>query len=137
MLQQAIEEDQHRAPIAQQPTEKSNLYTMVDLFAGCGGLSLGFEEADFTPIFVNELHQDAMETYLQNRHHKLGGMAFAENTALRCNDAQDLKGKRLDALVSDLQNISEANFIPSEKGNQSVGGGSTLDVLTGGPPCQG
>lgn len=137
MLPQAIEDEQQQAPAPQRLAAQSNLYTMVDLFAGCGGLSLGFEEADFTPVFVNELHQDAMETYLQNRHHELGGMAFAENLALRCNDAQDLKGKRLDALVSDLRNIPEVNFSPAEKGNHNAGGGSTLDVVTGGPPCQG
>lgn len=110
---------------------------MIDLFAGCGGLSLGFEEANFTPVFVNELHQDAMQTYLQNRHHELGGMAFAENVVLRCNDAQDLTGKRLDSLISDLQNIPEANFMPAKNVDNATGGGSTLDVLTGGPPCQG
>ena len=137
MLQQAIEKVQQQAPVTQTLATKSNLYTMVDLFAGCGGLSLGFEEAGFTPVFVNELHKDAMDSYLQNRHYKLGGMTFAENEALRCNDVRELKGKRLDALISDLQNTPEAKFIPSEKGNNRAGGGSTLDVLTGGPPCQG
>ena len=28
----------------------------IDLFAGCGGLSLGLEQAGFTPAFVNELN---------------------------------------------------------------------------------
>ena len=133
MLQQVIEQERR----TETRVETSAHYTMVDLFAGCGGLSLGFEGAQFTPVFVNELDQDAMATYLQNRHHELGGLAFAENEALRCNDAQTLKGKRLEALVSDLQNIPEANFIPSEATNPKVGGGSSLDVLTGGPPCQG
>ena len=39
----------------------------VDLFAGCGGLSLGLEEAGFKPVFVNELNEDALATYLVNR----------------------------------------------------------------------
>ena len=39
----------------------------VDLFAGCGGLSLGLELAGFEPLFVNELSPDAMKTYLENR----------------------------------------------------------------------
>ena len=33
---------------------------VVDLFAGCGGLSLGLERAGFHPVFVNELNKDAM-----------------------------------------------------------------------------
>jgi DNA (cytosine-5)-methyltransferase 1 len=37
-------------------------YTMVDLFAGCGGLSLGLEQAGFETYFVNELNDDAMAT---------------------------------------------------------------------------
>ena len=39
----------------------------IDLFAGCGGLSLGLENVGFKPIFVNEINHDAMETYLVNR----------------------------------------------------------------------
>ena len=39
----------------------------IDLFAGCGGLSLGLEQAGFETVFVNELHPDAMKTFLQNR----------------------------------------------------------------------
>ena len=40
---------------------------IVSLFAGCGGLSLGLEQAGFFPLYVNELNKDAMETYLINR----------------------------------------------------------------------
>ena len=39
----------------------------IDLFAGCGGLSLGLEQAGFQPVFVNEINKDALETYLINR----------------------------------------------------------------------
>ena len=41
--------------------------TYIDLFAGCGGLSLGLEQAGFMPVYVNELNKDALETYLTNR----------------------------------------------------------------------
>ena len=39
----------------------------IDLFAGCGGLSLGLEQAGFIPVYVNELNKDAMDSYLSNR----------------------------------------------------------------------
>jgi DNA (cytosine-5)-methyltransferase 1 len=29
---------------------------VVDLFAGCGGMSLGLEMAGFETVYVNELH---------------------------------------------------------------------------------
>ena len=46
--------------------EKRKL-TFVDLFAGCGGLSLGMEQAGFTPVFANEIWDVAAETYRRNR----------------------------------------------------------------------
>ena len=40
----------------------------IDLFAGCGGLSLGMEQAGFTPVFANEIWDVAAETYRRNRN---------------------------------------------------------------------
>ncbi len=42
-------------------------HTFVDLFAGCGGLSLGMEQAGFVPVFANEIWDVAAETYRRNR----------------------------------------------------------------------
>ena len=114
------------------------LRSMIDLFAGCGGLSLGFENAGFTPVFMNELDADARASYLLNRrHHTLGGLSFAENEALHSSDAQELQGKRLEQLVSDLANIPELQLTFDNVSRPKHGGGSSIDVIAGGPPCQG
>ncbi len=117
--------------------KSGRVYSMVDLFAGCGGLSLGFEGAGFTPVFVNELDQHARASYLANRHHELGGLPFADNASLHTSDAHELKGKRLEQLVSDLSGIPEVALRFDEGALEAAGAGSTLDVIAGGPPCQG
>ena len=40
--------------------------TLVDLFAGCGGVALGFHDAGFETLFANEMHPDPAETYRKN-----------------------------------------------------------------------
>lgn len=42
-------------------------YTFIDLFAGCGGLSLGFEKAGFEGLLAIDNWQDALDTYCRNR----------------------------------------------------------------------
>lgn len=41
--------------------------TFIDLFSGCGGLSLGFEMAGFESILAVDNWQDALDTYSYNR----------------------------------------------------------------------
>jgi DNA (cytosine-5)-methyltransferase 1 len=42
-------------------------YTVIDLFAGCGGMTLGFRQTyRFKPIFAVEFEQDAADTYELN-----------------------------------------------------------------------
>lgn len=59
------------------PIDAKYLYTLfivrkrldfIDLFAGCGGLSLGLEQAGFTPVLVNEIIPQFAETYRRNRN---------------------------------------------------------------------
>lgn len=102
--------------------ERKNLKVM-DLFAGCGGLSLGLEQAGFTPVFVNELNDDARATYIQNRiegHEWLGEPGF---------HSSDVKGLVLnEKYLPSLEKRFAAEF-----GIQHGG----LDLIVGGPPCQG
>lgn len=101
---------------------------IMDLFAGCGGLSLGFEQAGFTPVFVNELNDDARATYLVNRNHELGGLKFSENAELISSDVNELDIKRLERVSAALRSLNlDVRF----------GGRGNIDVVAGGPPCQG
>ena len=40
----------------------------VDLFAGCGGLSLGMEKAGFTVSFASDIDPVCSNTYIKNRN---------------------------------------------------------------------
>lgn len=44
----------------------NNLYNMVDLFSGCGGMTLGFTRSGFLPVFSVEIDSDASDTYELN-----------------------------------------------------------------------
>lgn len=98
--------------------------SVVDLFAGCGGLSLGLEQSGFETVYVNELNSDAMESYLINRDD--------DNPYLRERfNSNDIKSMTLDKkyinnLVKDLNNTYSLDTNNGE-----------LDLLVGGPPCQG
>ncbi len=80
---------------------------MIDLFAGCGGLSLGMEQAGFTTVFANEINENLFETYLFNRN-------LDENSYFR-GDINELN-----------QNLKayKSKFVD-------------VDLVCGGPPCQG
>ncbi len=42
-------------------------HTFIDLFSGCGGLSLGFEQSGFEGLLAIDFWQDALTTYSHNR----------------------------------------------------------------------
>ncbi len=79
----------------------------IDLFAGAGGLSCGLEMAGFQPILANELVGQYAQTYQKN------------NPGVR-------------VIVGDIRQVCEQE-LQADLGLQ-VG---ELDLLAGGPPCQG
>ena len=80
---------------------------MIDLFAGCGGLSLGMEQAGFTTVFANEINDSLFETYLFNRN-------LSENSYFK-GDINELNKN-----IKKYQSIFKS-----------------VDLVCGGPPCQG
>jgi len=85
----------------------------IDLFAGCGGLSLGLEEAGFQPILFSEINPQAAETYIANR---VG----------------------IDIIpVGDIYNLTDLDLGILKtywRYNKNV---EDVDLVCGGPPCQG
>ena len=79
----------------------------VDLFAGAGGLSVGLERAGFELVHAVEVDEDARQTFANNRD-----------------------GLAVEALSGDIREVSPAE-IPD------VVGHDTVDLVVGGPPCQG
>lgn len=103
--------------------DPKNCLKVVDLFAGCGGLSLGLENANFYPVFVNELNADARATYIRNRraiNPRLEHPAFHE---------ADVKAMVLDE--------SYTRRMKERFKKEFHFGHGELDLLVGGPPCQG
>src|SRR5438105_4660400 len=79
----------------------------IDLFSGCGGLSLGLKQAGFKVVAAIEIDPFAVETYRAN--HK--------GVLVKCTD---------------IRNVSAAGL----RRELEVSRGE-LDLLAGCPPCQG
>ena len=88
--------------------ENKKKYTVVDMFCGAGGLSKGFLDAGFDVLLGVDFDDAALATFEKNH-----GSA---------------KAMKLDLFNHD--NIEQIKNYIDEKG-------TTLDVLIGGPPCQG
>lgn len=61
--------------VGQSKSGEANGVRIVDLFAGCGGLALGFALEGYEPILAVEWDADAVETYRRN----IGGRIHADN----------------------------------------------------------
>lgn len=101
--------------VKEQVTLNGKPFTFVDLFAGAGGFSEGFLQAEsnnkfFDFVVANDINENCELTHVVRYNHQLG------------LDAEFLK-----------QDITEPDFLDNllEKIN-----GLKIDVVCGGPPCQ-
>lgn len=89
----------------------------VDVFAGCGGLSLGLSQAGWKGVFAIERSPLAFETLRHNlvdgRHYTFDWPAWLPKKAMTCEELLDQYGAELVKLRG------------------------SIDLMVGGPPCQG
>ena len=95
-------------------TEKQLKY--IDLFAGCGGLSLGLHEAGWKGLFAIEKSPDAFQTLQYNLIDKLHHFDWPKWLPEGHHDINDVLKK----YAKDLKGLK-----------------NKVDLLAGGPPCQG
>lgn len=81
--------------------------TMIDIFAGCGGLSLGLEQAGFKAIYANEINPICANTY-------------------KLNINIDEKNVYVEDINEWIEKIKDEKIEFGEVG-----------LVSGGPPCQG
>ena len=77
----------------------------IDLFSGCGGMTLGFKWAGFNSILASDIDENCEKTFATN---------FPE-TPFICGDISTLSKDDCDKILNN----------------------KTIDVIIGGPPCQG
>lgn len=127
---------------------REKTYNYIDLFAGAGGLSIGFGNKGFHLELANDIAEPALNTFKKNlkKTHPETGQ---ERVIL--GDIKELyEHLGIGAVTYDLQGhmVVETNKevvlrkkAPTIRGNGGVknilAGISHVDVLAGGPPCQG
>lgn len=106
---------------------KSNKYNVIDLFAGCGGLSEGFKQGKkFNFLAFVEWEKKPCETLI-NRLKCKWKYKKPEEIVLRF----DLQ--RIDELFKGWENDVEYG---THRGLDSLVDKNNLDIVIGGPPCQ-
>lgn len=89
----------------------------IDLFSGCGGLSLGLSQAGFDHLFAVEAHPDPFSTY--------------EKNLILGTEYESRWPRWLPRQPHDIRNLLD------EHADELLDLRGTIDVVAGGPPCQG
>lgn len=113
--------------LRERPAQMSGvqLFRYVDLFAGCGGLSLGLENAGGKSVLAVEKSDMAAQTYYRNF---IDADVDADDWR-RYLEQSLSKQVRSGLVVSELRNVLDARGLDLSD--------LEIDVVVGGPPCQG
>lgn len=95
--------------VASEPAVKPYIAPLstIDLFCGAGGITQGFHQAGYHCLYANDLMSEAIDTFRQNH----------PTTRAECKPIEEVNAATL------------RRSLRLQKGD--------LDVLVGGPPCQG
>ena len=73
--------------------------TVIDLFSGCGGMSLGMEKAGYDIVYANDINEDALKTYKHNFPHVV--VEQGDITKIDPYDvSRQIKRKHVDVIVA-------------------------------------
>jgi DNA (cytosine-5)-methyltransferase 1 len=101
-------------------------YATGELFCGAGGLSRGFHSQGFAARFANDIWDLALHNFLMNFDKR-----YARTDGKQAGEILGLPGS-----VADLDPAEIMRQVRSSRDTGSLEHGE-LDVLLGGPPCQG
>jgi DNA (cytosine-5)-methyltransferase 1 len=100
----------------------------VDLFAGCGGLSLGFERAGFELLLAVEKSEMATETLSHNLVQPIADSKEWKDYVRNSTLEEQFKNK---IITKELRELLDSEELMQKIINAKV------DMVVGGPPCQG
>ena len=123
-------------------------HTYIDLFAGAGGLTLGFGNQGFHLEMANDIAEPALDTLkynLKNTHPKvnverviLGDIMELYEHLGNGSVVHDVQGHMVVETKKEMELRKKTPSVRNNhKINEILSGITQIDVIVGGPPCQG